>query len=258
MRKIYLRIRLLFIVAVLILLSASEAKGKDVSDSLNYYVRLGYNIGGTAPVGMPATIRALNKFYIQPDILLGFDIQKDFWGKFGLMTGIRYETKNMKIDATVKNYHMEIVEEGALPIEGMYTGRLVTKCEESMITIPVLATFRATKTLLVKAGIYGNYILSSTFKGYVYDGYLREGDPTGQKVSFGNGDGETASYDFSCKLRKVQYGIDCGIDWQFHKRFGVYADLAWGLNGVFKSDFKTIEQTLHSIYGSVGLIYRLR
>lgn len=244
--------------ALIIMLSATMAQAKDIADSINYTVRLGYNLGGTAPIGMPATIRSLNKFYVQPDLLLAFDLQKDFWGKWGLLTGIRYETKNMKIDATVKNYHMEIVEEGAMPIEGMYTGCLVTKCEESMITIPLFATYRPSDKIMLKAGVHINYLLSRSFKGYVYDGYLREGNPTGQKISFGHEDGETASYDFSDNLRRFQYGLDAGVDWQFHKRFGVYADLTWGLNGIFHSNFKTIEQTLYSIYGSMGLIYRLK
>ena len=36
--------------------------GISLPDSLNYTFRIGYNIGGTAPVGMPATIRKLNSY----------------------------------------------------------------------------------------------------------------------------------------------------------------------------------------------------
>ena len=95
--------------------------GISLPDSLNYTFRIGYNIGGTAPVGMPATIRKLNSYDFQPNISLGLDVQKDLWGKWGLAAGVRLENKGMKIDATVKNYHMKMVQ-GGNELEGMYTG----------------------------------------------------------------------------------------------------------------------------------------
>ena len=53
---------------------------KTVSDSLHsgtwyYTARLGLNIGGTAPVGMPATIRSMNSYKIQPNFTLGIDAE---------------------------------------------------------------------------------------------------------------------------------------------------------------------------------------
>ncbi|MDD6008458.1 MAG: outer membrane beta-barrel protein, partial [Prevotellaceae bacterium] len=98
-----------------------------IPDSLNYTFRIGYNIGGTAPIGMPVTIRSLNSYDFQPNITLGLDVQKDIWGPWGLLAGVHIENKGMKIDATVKNYHMEMVQ-GGEHLEGMYTGNLVTEC----------------------------------------------------------------------------------------------------------------------------------
>lgn len=228
-----------------------------LTDSLDYTVRLGYNIGGTAPIDMPASIRSMDKFYIQPNMLLGIDVQKDLWGRFGLMTGLHYETKSMKVDATVKNYHTTMTR-GGQSIEGMYTGKLQTRCEQSMVTIPLLATYRAGKNVLIKLGLYGSYLLTRTFKGYVYDGYLREGTPTGAYIIIGNDENSRGTYDFSDKMRRLQWGIDAGVDWQFHRRWGVYADLSWGMNGINQSDFHTVEQTLYPIFGSVGLTYKLK
>ena len=116
-------------------------------DSLNYTFRIGYNIGGTAPVGMPATIRKLNSYDFQPNVSLGLDVQKDLWGKWGLAAGVRLENKGMKIDATVKNYHMKMVQ-GGNELEGMYTGRLVTDCNLWMLTVPVMATFHSGRWLI--------------------------------------------------------------------------------------------------------------
>ena len=39
---------------------------------------------------------------------------------------------------------------------------------------------------------------------------------------------------------------------------GVSADLNWGLTGIFPSDFKTVEQTLYPVYGTIGVFYRLK
>ena len=205
-----------------------------IPDSLNYTFRIGYNIGGTAPIGMPVTIRSLNSYDFQPNITLGLDVQKDIWGPWGLLAGVHIENKGMKIDATVKNYHMEMVQ-GGEHLEGMYTGNLVTECNRWMLTIPVMATLR-TGRFLIKCGPYVSYVATNNFEGHVYDGYLRTGDPTGES----------------------QWGVNLGADFLIGKRIGVSADLAWGLNGAFKSSFHTIEQTLYPIYGTIGLIYKLR
>ena len=66
------------------------------------------------------------------------------------------------------------------------------------------------------------------------------------------------SYDFSDDMRKCHVGMLIGADCRLGKRLGVYADLTWGLNDAFKSSFKTIEQTLYPIYGTIGLTYKLK
>ncbi|MDD6866066.1 MAG: porin family protein, partial [Prevotella sp.] len=215
-----------------------------------------YNIGGTAPIGMPNTIRKLNKYTFKTNISFGLDVQKDLWGRWGLLTGLHIENKAMDIDATVKNYHMEMVK-GGESLEGMYTGRLVTQCEEWMLTLPIMATLR-TGNVLLKAGPYISYLGTGTFEGYVYDGYLREGNPTGAKIEMGNTDGSRGTYDFSDHMRHWQFGIDIGADWQLSKRWGIYGDITWGLTGVHESSFKTIEQTLYPIFGTVGITYKLK
>ena len=233
-----------------------SAQAISLPDSLNYTVRLGYNIGGTAPLSMPASIRKMNKYMLKPNFSLGIDVQRDLWGAWGLLTGLHLENKAMKIDATVKNYHMEMTK-GGDRIEGMYTGNLVTECEEWMLTVPVMATLR-TGHVLLKAGPYVSYVSTRVFKGYVYDGYLRKGDPTGPKIEIGNTDDTRGSYDFGDKMRRIQLGIDVGADWQLQRRWGVYADIAWGLTGIHHSSFRTIEQTLYPIFGTVGVIYKLK
>ena len=91
------------------------------------------------------------------------------------------------------------------------------------------------------------------FSGNVYDGYLREGDPTGNKVVFA--DGNNAPYDFSKNLRRFQWGAQLGAEWRAFKHLNVYADLTWGLNDIFQKDFDTITFAMYPIYLNVGFGY---
>lgn len=243
--------------AAMLAACATQSFGIGIFDNLRYQARLGYNIGGTAPVGMPAEIRSLDKFKPKANLLLGLDTYKPLSGKWGIMAGFHYENKGMETDARVKNYHMEM-RYGDQVIAGMFTGNVVTKVEEWMVTMPLQATYDVSRRVRLKAGPYFSYVMSNDFSGYAYDGYLREGDPTGQKVELGHDEGERGDYDFTDHLRHWQFGVDVGADWYFSKHLGAYADLSWGLSAVFEKDFKTIEQKMYPIFGSVGLIYKLK
>ena len=151
---------------------------------------------------------------------------------------------------------MKMVQ-GGNELEGMYTGRLVTDCNLWMLTVPVMATFHSGRWL-IKCGPYVSYVATRSFKGHVYDGYLRTGNPTGDKVDMGPEGDDNPTYDFSDDMRKCHVGMLLGADCRIGKRIGVYADITWGLNGAFKSSFKTIEQTLYPIYGTIGLTYKLK
>ena len=246
-----------YLVSFLGAAAASSMWAIHIPDSLNYTVRIGYNLGGTAPVSMPASIRSMNEYKLQANFSLGLDAQKDLWGRWGLLSGVHLENKGMDVDATVKNYHMQMVQGGEV-LEGMYTGRLVSKCDEWMLTVPLMLTYRPCRQVMLKFGPYLSYVGTRVFKGHVYDGYLREGDPTGAKVEIGSTPETWATYDFSDHMRSFQVGLDFGADVHISHRIGVYADIEWGLNGIYKSSFKTIEQSLYPIFGTVGLTYKLR
>ena len=170
----------------------------------------------------------------------------------------------MKTDAGVKNYYMKIVR-GGEELQGIFTGDVVTKVDMSLITVPIQATYDVCDNLRFKLGPYVSYVTSKKFEGWAYNGYLRrqeeghpKGDPTGQKVMLGEKEGERGDYDFSDDMRNWHVGIDFGIDWRLNNRWGICADLSWGLNGIFKKDFETIEQTMYPIYGSIGITYQLK
>lgn len=237
--------------------ASAKALTLSLPEDIRYSVKLGYNIGGTAPLGIPATIRKMNRYKMQSNYSLAFDIQKQIKGRWGAMTGIKLENKGMEVDATVKNYHMSMVK-GSSRLTGYYTGNTVIKAEEWALTLPIQATYTPAKNVLVRLGPYVSYVTSRKFDGYVYSGYLRENTPTGAKILMGDSESEGATFDFSDDMRHWQFGIDAGVDWYVYKRWGIYADLSWGFTNIFKKGFDTIEQKLYPIYGTVGVTYNLK
>ena len=52
-----------------------------------------------------------------------------------------------------------------------------------------------------------------------------------------------------------QWGLQVGAGWRAFKQLNVYADLTWGLNDIFKSDFNTITFAMYPIYLNIGFGY---
>lgn len=221
---------------------------------LEYEVKAGFNIGGTAPMPLPEEIRALTgynsliNFSIEGNVTKWLDAQK----KWGVSLGVRLENKGMEATARVKNYSMEIIDGGSR-LKGNWTGRVKTKVKNSYLTIPILATYRLSPRVKLNAGPYISFLTQGDFSGHVYDGYLRKDNPTGTKVEFK--DDKVAPYDFSDDLRTFQWGIQAGADWRAFKHLNVFGNLNWGLNNVFKKDFNTISFAMYPIYLNVGFGY---
>ncbi len=217
--------------------------------------RAGYSIGGTAPIGMPASIRSIEAFRLTPSFMLGADATMPLKGKWSISAGLRFENKGMNADVTTKSYSMEL-KKGDTQILGLFTGHVHQKVSQWMLTLPVQANYALSGKVSLKAGPYFSLLLSKKFDGLATNGYIRQGTPTGPKIDVGNKPGEWATYDFSEDLRKFQWGLDAGVDWQLNPHVGLSADLAWGLSGILKSSFKTVKQTLYPIYGTIGVFYK--
>lgn len=222
---------------------------------LEYEVRAGINIGGTSPLPLPEEIREIDGysptfcFLLEGDVLKWFGSEK----KWGLLVGLRFETKGMRTKARTKNYGMEIFGDGGERIRGNWTGMVQTEYRGTLVTVPLLAACKINPRLRLQAGPYVSVQAHGDFSGYVYEGYLRENNPTGNKVQF---DGDSrATYDFSSDLRTVQYGVQAGVNWKAFKHLTLSADLVWGLSDIFKKDFETIAFAMYPVYLSVGFGY---
>ncbi len=236
-----------------LLAQETSVKNHGFFTGLKVNARVGFNVGGTMPLGMPASIRKLEKYDFKLNPAIGLDAEKQFNDRWGLMAGIRLERKGMEIEAKVKNYHMSIVR-GGESLTGQFTGHNHTTESQWMITIPICATLHVQK-VRISAGPYFSYVTDRQFEGYAFDGYLRVDSPTGPKVELGSTETERGSYDFASDMRRFQWGLQAGADWKLRKHFGLFAMVKWGLMGIHKSSFHTIEQTLYPIYGTVGVTY---
>lgn len=220
-----------------------------------YGIKAGFNIGGTAPIPLPQEIRSLDSyspgiaFAIEGNSTKWFDTQK----KWGMTIGVRLESRNMTTNAMVKNYGMKIISAEGGVMEGLWTGGVNTKVRNSYLTIPVLANYRISPRWKVSAGPYFSYLTMGDFTGHVYEGHLRTPDATGSRVDF-TGDA-VATYDFSENLRHFQWGVLVGGEWKAFKHLNVFADLNWGLNDIFESDFDTVTFAMYSIYATLGFGY---
>ena len=228
-----------------------------ILEELQLRARAGYNIGGTTPIPLPETIRRINSYRLTPSLMVGLDARLPLSKQWGIMAGIRFENKGMDGDVTVKSYQMEVMK-GDSKLSGRFTGHISQQVKQWMLTIPVQATLQLGEKVILKGGPYISLLLSKEFSGIASDGYLREGNPTGVKILMGDKEGEWATYEFNDDIRSLQMGIAVGADFQICKNLGLSADLNWGLTGIFPADFKTIDQTLYPVYGTIGVFYRLQ
>ena len=102
----------------------------------------------------------------------------------------------------------------------------------------------------IRVGPWFSYVLSGEFFGEAYDGYLRDGDPTGEKANV-----SSATYNFNDDLRRFQCGMQLGAQWRAFSHLNVTASLTWGVVPIFKKDFDTVTFNMFPIYGNIGFGY---
>ena len=151
--------------AFALLFGAQSASAIGIFDDLRYQVRLGYNIGGTMPMGMPASIRGLDSYTPKPSFTIALDAYKPLTEKWGMMAGFHFQTKAMETDARVKSYSMEI-RQGSESLSGLFTGNVVTNAKQLVVTLPLQATFSVSDAVRLKFGPYFSYALNNEFTGY--------------------------------------------------------------------------------------------
>ena len=150
-------------------LSSAEQNGWE------YEVKAGVNIGGASPLPMPVEIREISSYSPKFNGTLEGTVTK--WlgkeQKWGVSTGLKFEEKGMITGANVKNYSMEILNDGSR-VAGYWTGYVKTNYNTTLLTIPVMANYRFNDRWKVRAGLYSSIKLDGQFTGNVSDGYQQK------------------------------------------------------------------------------------
>ena len=229
-----------------------EKKNISTLNGWNLRVCAGINIGGTAPLPLPREIRSINSYSPSFNMLLEGNVQKCFDNsRWGTQLGIRIESKGMKSDADTKNYYMEAWNtDGSGKVVGAWTGKVETKVSSICLTFPVLATYNASERITLSAGPYVSYLIDGEFSGEAYDGYIRDQNPTGERADI-----TRALYDFSGDINKWQWGVQAGCEYKAYSHLALFANLQWGLSGLFPSDYSCVTFALYPIYGTLGVTY---
>ncbi|MCQ2074003.1 MAG: PorT family protein [Bacteroidaceae bacterium] len=245
-----MRRHIIFLTIAFLHISALSSTAKTGFD-----IRAGINLGGTSPLPLPQEIRHINSYssFIYPAIEAGANFHLK--GRWGVRTALRIEMKGMSTSADVKSYKTSIAGDDGSSLSGYYTGVNETEARATMLTIPLTAAFRISNRFQLYAGPYMSLLLSGKFSGNVHDGYLRVGNPTGDKIAY-YGDA-SSQFDFSDNLKTAQFGANVSADYSFMRdKLLVSLALNWGLSNIFESSFQTISFKMYPIYGCLAFGYR--
>lgn len=224
------------------------------SKGWEWQINAGLNIGGATPLGMPRELREIHSYKPGLNTSLQGKVIK-WWGKdrkWGTSIGLGFEDKSMKVAADVKNYHTEIIRDNDR-VSGYWTGYVNIDYGSTFITMPVNAEYRFNDRWRARAGFFGSYRLDGNFSGFVKDGYLRSGVPTGEKIVYS--ENNRAAYEFDEDLRKWTWGAQIGGSWRAYRHFSVNADLTYSFNNIFRQGFTTVTNTLHPLFFNIGFGY---
>lgn len=225
-----------------------------------FIARVGYVLGGTTPIPLPAEIRKVNGFSPRGGISLGIDGYKMFSKRWGVSAGAHFFWEGFHTNADVKNYYVWLEQEGEVT-KGYFTGTNVTSTEMWGVTLPLLATLRMSPRWNVSAGPYLSLYFHQTFTGEVFDndegvGYLREDTPTGNKILMTRENPTPYPDNFPEKMQPVALGIEVAFDWKAMKHMNVFGLLDWGMTDIWDRNFEAITFKMYPIYATVGLAYR--
>lgn len=243
----------IYFALLLSLLVASTSVCYAQKPTIDYRLAVGFNIGGRAPLDLPAEIRSVNSFAPLLNLTLGGSVDVMFVPKWGLATGLRFEGKGMKTSASVENYQMSMnVSDGDQTgkTSGYFTGNITNETRSDYLTIPVLAVFRPSPSWEVRLGAYFAYSVNQLFVGSAADGYIRE-NPLMPKIGV-----KSAEYDFTSDLRRFDAGLEFGADLKIYKSLSVTANMLWGFVNTLNPATRSMDMDMYNIYLNVGFAYR--
>lgn len=237
------------------LLSAVPVTAQNVKSGMEYSVSAGFNIGGSAPLGLPAEIRHIDSYSPALNLSIGAQAAYMFDNAWGAGAGIILETKGMNTGIEARNYHltMNILQGDATGVKtGYYTGKIKNETKISYLTIPLYAQWRPLTVWTFHAGPYLSFALDRSFIGQVSEGKMRE-DPLHPALGI-----QEADYNYSDDIRKFDTGITIGAACRVYRALSVKAALQWGLLSTLDPSKRKIDMDTYNIYLNVGVSYNFR
>ena len=260
---------LILIAGLFVLLSSVSAQSDDSWQKWGptkgmkrggFIARVGYVIGGTTPLPLPAEVRKINSFSPRGGVSLGIDGYRMFSKRWGFSAGVHFFWEGFYTSADVKNYYVWLEQEGNVQ-KGYFTGTNVTETKMCGMTLPLLATFRMGPRWNVSAGPCLSCYFYQTFTGEVFDndegiGYLREDTPVGTKIPMTRENPTPYPDNFADSMLPVSLGLEVCFDWKALKHMNVFGLIDWGLTNIWSRNFEAISFKMFPIYGTLGLAYR--
>lgn len=247
-----MNIRIIFLFTALAFASQAQAQLH-----LEHRIQAGFNIGATAPVGLPNTIRKINSFRPEFCPSLGYELswKPEKAARWGAAVGVKLDYKGMTTKDEVQYFHTLITMEdgsGKSEFEGAFTGKNKTTVRNAYVSFPISATYTPNANWRLHLGGYMAWLFSANFYGNVSDGYIRNGGSLGEKVNVSE-----ATFDFGTEMRGFDAGLQGGAERRVGKKLHVMGTLNWGLRPVFPSDFKGMDFPMYNIYVTLGVAYRI-
>lgn len=217
-----------------------------------FELRAGVNIGGISPLPFPQEIREISKYNPKFNGQIGLVATNWLQKHWGVSLGLSFEQKGMESIASVKNYHIEIAQQGNKFV-GNWTGEVRTAFAASYLSLPIQLVYRFNPRFRINGGIYFSYLFDGDFSGDIFNGYIRQGSSTGEKIEFGK---ETRTpYSFKDSLTSMEVGIKIGGSAKVYRQFLLFADMKCGFNNIFKGSFNAFPFKMYPVYLGTGFSY---
>jgi len=215
----------------------------------------GYNLGGSSPLPLPAEIRQIHSWSPGVAGTLAFQATRWITPHWGITSGLAIDVKGMKIAADVKymNTNLAVGEgEHTGVFTGMFSGKNKTTVRNGYLLLPLMGSYAPDNVWRLRLGGYFALLQDAGFEGSASDGYIRIGGPAGDRINI-----ESATFDFSDNIRKIDVGLMGAADWYFTRKLSLTGQLSWGLVPLFPSDFNGIPYKMYNIYFMGGIAYKL-